>query len=514
MNEGALPAAVAYARRSVEDKTKRSLSMHTQLSTLREVAAHRGWQVIGEFGDDGISGVRWNRPGISEAIAAAPEGGHFLIFDLDRFSRENELLWNLVRQLRAKRVLLSSRTTDYPDTVEGDAMLAMGGLVASGEHRKITARITAWRRSYAEAGKHAGRPPYGYRGAGQGRLQIDPAEAPAVRLAYALADRGKGASHIAKRLNESGLRTRHATGFTTSTICGLLHHPVYAGYTFHRVAHDSVAHDSSRAVPWRARWHLFEGLHPALVDRARWEALQDRFDARPGRSPSEGAYPFLLAGLLRCASCGRRMLPSYQYRQDPYRRYPVYHCPTACDHRPCPRRQYCRAIRLEQRFIAALSGREPERSGALSEAEGAGVPPASAVAASPGAPAALLLEYRRPADETEALRAGFLREIEAVADRERHLVGAVERGYQIPPALYAERQAALESRRAEVLSHLRRLDTAEPVPDPTEAGELATALGEILRDETLPLHARRDALRRHLAAVVYRDGAFLLTARR
>jgi Recombinase/Recombinase zinc beta ribbon domain len=110
------------------------------------------------------------------------------------------------------------------------------------------------------------------------------------------------------------------------TLQNLLHHPSYAGaYRFgHREA------DPRRKIPGRpgaGRRHrrpeeclvLIRDRLPAYITWDRFCANQDRLEAnrakndRPG-APREG--PSLLAGLLRCGRCGRRMFVRYSGPKD------------------------------------------------------------------------------------------------------------------------------------------------------------------------------------------------------
>lgn len=75
--------------------------------------------------------------------------------------------------------------------------------------------------------------------------------------------------------------------------------------------------------------HLKEAAHEPLLDRETFEAVQTQLDSkvRPARN---GRAPALLAGLVRCASCGHVMTRGRSGAD------PVYTCPTHHSGEPCP----------------------------------------------------------------------------------------------------------------------------------------------------------------------------------
>jgi DNA invertase Pin-like site-specific DNA recombinase len=67
-----------------------------QLSELREYAARRGWQIIAEYLDEGISGSRERRPQLDRLMADAHRRKFeaVLVWKIDRFGRSLRHLVN------------------------------------------------------------------------------------------------------------------------------------------------------------------------------------------------------------------------------------------------------------------------------------------------------------------------------------------------------------------------------------------------------------------------------------
>ena len=53
-----------------------------QLAELREYAGRRGWQIVEEFTDQGVSGCKESRPALNRMMADA-----ILVWKIDRFGR-------------------------------------------------------------------------------------------------------------------------------------------------------------------------------------------------------------------------------------------------------------------------------------------------------------------------------------------------------------------------------------------------------------------------------------------
>lgn len=78
--------AALYARVST---THHGQDVGLQLDALREVAAARGWGVVEEFVDEGISGTKTTRPGLDAMLEACRLGtvDMVVLSRLDRLGR-------------------------------------------------------------------------------------------------------------------------------------------------------------------------------------------------------------------------------------------------------------------------------------------------------------------------------------------------------------------------------------------------------------------------------------------
>ncbi len=234
-------------------------------------------------------------------------------------------------------------------------MLALG-LSSKREITRTRVRVRAAMAAQTlEQGRYlGGRPPYGYRLGDAGphpnkahaawgrrahRLEPDPATAPVVTWMFAQRLAGHSAARITRALNDAGVpcpsaadpaRNPHRTGagWTLRTVAAILANPRYTGrQVWNRQRTDfDLADPANTTLGHRQvqRWNLPEGwvisrhpAHTALVSEADFIAAQDTTAPRGPVGPAVRQY--LLAGLLACGRCGRRLESAWSNGRPAYR---------------------------------------------------------------------------------------------------------------------------------------------------------------------------------------------------
>ncbi len=156
---------------------------------------------------------------------------------------------------------------------------------------------------------------------------------------------GHSRARIARALNEAGVpcpsaadpaRNPHRTGiaWTLGTVTTILGNPRYTGrQVWNRQRTDSeLADPANTSLGHTAvqRWNLPDGwvisarpAHPALVSEADFITAQDISAARGPAPHTDLTEPeqrrYLLAGLLACGDCGRRMESAWSNGKPAYR---------------------------------------------------------------------------------------------------------------------------------------------------------------------------------------------------
>jgi DNA invertase Pin-like site-specific DNA recombinase len=234
-------------------------------------------------------------------------------------------------------------------------MLALG-LSSKREITRTRIRVrTAMAAQTREQGRYlGGRPPYGYRLADAGphpnkahaawgrrahKLEPDPVTAPVVTWMFGQRLAGHSAARITRALNDAGVpcpsaadpgRNPHraGSGWTLRTVAAILANPRYTGrQVWNRQPSEAVLVDPANTGLGHKqvqRWNLPEGwvisrhpAHAALVSEADFIAAQETTTPRGPAGPAARRY--LLAGLIACGQCGRRLESAWSYGRAAYR---------------------------------------------------------------------------------------------------------------------------------------------------------------------------------------------------
>jgi DNA invertase Pin-like site-specific DNA recombinase len=277
---------LGYTRVSrVGDRAERLISPELQQARISDYADGRGLRVEMLEPELDQSGGKVERPILDQAIARVERGdvAGVIVAQLDRFSRMDlaDALRTIQRIEGAGGQVIAVAENFDAATPEGrlgrNVFLSMAQMQLE-RYRLQFANAKA--RAVREGIWPAPRPPLGYtvtprKRGGDGKLYIDPATAPKVKQAFELAARGEPWSVIATHL-----------GVGISTAQKIVRKRAYLGET--------------NLGDLRQ-----EGTHEPLVSEGLFASAQ----ISRGRPPRGDAPPALLAGLLRCAGCQRRMTP-------------------------------------------------------------------------------------------------------------------------------------------------------------------------------------------------------------
>lgn len=132
-----------------------------QLSALRTHATQRGWQVVEEYIDRGVSGAKERRPAL-DRLRKAAWAGHFqvvLVWRFDRFARSVKHLVGALETFRSLNVGFVS-LEEQLDTSSpiGQAMFTIIGAMAQLERDIIRERVLVGLERARMRGVRLGRP--------------------------------------------------------------------------------------------------------------------------------------------------------------------------------------------------------------------------------------------------------------------------------------------------------------------------------------------------------------------
>ena len=150
--------AAIYVRVSTDKQT-----VENQVRELRHVAERRGWEIVEEYSDSGISGAkgRDQRPGLDQMLKDASKRRFDVVmaWAIDRLGRSLIDLLGTIQNLEACRVdlYLDQQSIDTT-TPAGRLMFQVTGAFAEFERSMIRQRVHAGLKRAVEKGKRLGRP--------------------------------------------------------------------------------------------------------------------------------------------------------------------------------------------------------------------------------------------------------------------------------------------------------------------------------------------------------------------
>lgn len=238
-----------------------------------------------------------------------------VVHAVDRLGRGSidEYGWVLAT-LQRTRTLVITPGKVYDPTDQADYMaLVMLMIISAGELAAQKERYREGKNRSAKNGEHiANRAPYGYDKARVDRKNtlVPNAKADVVRMIFAEVASHKHLHTLARELNGKGVKTSTGKAWYPTTIRRVIENPVYKGMiqwgetrveTLDRDGFDDrkrqVLQDKDDVI-------LVPGLHEPIVSEELWQAANDAMEKSP-RNTFASKLRNPLAGLLRCAKCGK-----------------------------------------------------------------------------------------------------------------------------------------------------------------------------------------------------------------
>ncbi|HMB06998.1 MAG TPA: recombinase family protein, partial [Isosphaeraceae bacterium] len=312
---------------------------------LAQRAVELGWppdRILVIDDDQGKSGTTAEgRPGFQRLLAEVglDHVGLILGIEMSRLARSCKDWHQLIELCAIFRTLLTDPDGLYDPTDHNDRLLlGLTGIMSEAELHVLRGRMRQGLLNKVRRGEVFLGPPVGYVRAPDGGFDLDPDEQ-ARAVVHIVFDQFERLGTIRKvlrylRAHEIRLGIRPHAGPnrgqlewrlpTRDTVTEILTHPIYAGYyCFGRKQTDPRRKKperrwSGRVVVPRAEYlALIPDKVPAYITRDRDDANQRRHAENRARTASKGAPregPSLLAGLVVCGRCGRRMTVHYAGR--------------------------------------------------------------------------------------------------------------------------------------------------------------------------------------------------------
>ncbi len=200
--------ALLYSRVSTGKQAKSGLGLDNQTQTMTEAAANRGWEIVDQITDAGVSGKSVkSRPGLLEALKRL-DGGEaevLVVAKLDRLSRSVGDFAELLDRGKKKGWGVVVLDVDVDTTrAAGEFIVNVLASAAQFERRLIGDRVTAAHAQRRLRGQRAGQRP-------------ELPNALRLRIAEEVAA-GTSLNAMASKLNDEGVATARGGTWHASTI--------------------------------------------------------------------------------------------------------------------------------------------------------------------------------------------------------------------------------------------------------------------------------------------------------
>ncbi|MBP3894474.1 MAG: recombinase family protein, partial [Atopobiaceae bacterium] len=288
--------AIAYYRYS--SAAQNEASIEQQRESAHKYAEARGFTIVQEYEDAGISGRRADRPGFQLMLSEVGDikPSTLILWKTDRLARDQALASfakKMIRDAGCDIEYVAETTPD--DTPEGRLIEGIFDSLAEFYSSQLSVNTTRGMLYNASRARFNGHNLLGYRKSDDGYYEIDPDTAPIVRRIFAMYAEGKAMAEIAKDLNDQGLRTLKGGPFTINGLRHILQNDRYIG----------VYRYSDITIP--------DGM-PPIVERETFDKAQEQLalNKRQGSQRANGigkddAPRYWLTGKLYCGMCGNTM---------------------------------------------------------------------------------------------------------------------------------------------------------------------------------------------------------------
>lgn len=321
-----------YLRLSQEDERQgESVSIDNQRMILRKYAEEHGFEIHGEYIDDGVSGTTFDRPEVRRLLDDAKTGviNTILVKDLSRFGRNYIEVGQYVDYVFPAFGIRFIAIQDNVDTANRDSgameMMPIMNVFNEWHAANTSKKIRAVKRANAKEGIYtAKKASYGYKmGTDKKRTPvIDEEAAPVVRRIFEMYASGISPRRISEVLNLEGILSPAAYAYaqigqkpkpnvmglwTAVTIREMLNKIIYIGH-MQQLCWTSLSYKNHKRFRRdEQEWTVVYNNHEPIVSQELWDRVQARKKSvAKGRTTKIG-YTHPLSGFLICADCGNKM---------------------------------------------------------------------------------------------------------------------------------------------------------------------------------------------------------------
>ncbi len=313
--------AVIYCRVSTPGQVEDGNGLDSQEARCRDYAQRVNYEIIGVFHEKGISSGLFDRPDFKKMITFLRQCEEdkimVLIDDINRFSGDVQVHWDLKSQLAMAGGLLESPTMKFGDSPDDKLIENLLASVAQHRREKIAETTKNRMKGRALNGYWCFAAPFGYKyenveGHGNLLVRDEPLASVIQEALEGFASGRFDTQAEVKRFLEAqpAYTDRRKNGVTFEDVLRLLTRQHYAGYI--------------EFPDWGIS--LRKGHHEALIDLETYQRIQERIKegARvPARADINAEFP--LRGFVTCGDCDKPLTACWS-KSKTGKKHPYYLC--------------------------------------------------------------------------------------------------------------------------------------------------------------------------------------------
>ena len=298
----------AYCRVST-DMEEQASSYASQIRSYTElISQHEGWELVDIYADEAVSGTKTDkREDFNRLLADCRKGriDRVLVKSISRFSRNTKDCLAALRELMSLGVTVQFEKENIDTgTLTTELMVSVSGSLAQQESMSISQNIRMGYRRRMERGEFiASSPPYGYRNAGGGRLEIVPEEAEVIRWVFESYLNGQGIIAIAEEMNRRGVPKKHGeAAWIPYAVACWLRNEKYTGNTLCQKTFTTGFPYISVKNRGEVDQFYIENSHPAIISQEIFDKVQAL--RKKKKAPVSAPSKFPLTRKMICGKCG------------------------------------------------------------------------------------------------------------------------------------------------------------------------------------------------------------------
>ena len=276
---------IQYARKSSEDKGKQVLSLESQITTMKKLAADLDLKIIKVFAESKSAKKPDNRPQFTEMIKMLEKGeaNGIICWKLNRLSR-NPIDSGKIQWLSQQGVIQVIQTSERRYLPDDNALIFnVESGMANQYIRDLSRDVKRGQETKLTKGGWPNMAPLGYKNENS-TLVLDTERAKYIKRAFELYATG---SHSLKEISDilfkEGFRSRSGKKYHKSRIHKLLSRSFYYGVMYMRGIY-------------------YPGNHETIISKDLFDKVQDVINGKNRSRYKKHFYP--LRGFMTCNVCG------------------------------------------------------------------------------------------------------------------------------------------------------------------------------------------------------------------